>query len=276
MHAALLIAGKEIRDGLRNRWVAAATLLLAALALGLAFLGSTPTGTVAVSPLTVTVVSLANLSIFLMPLIALLLSYDAVVGESERGTLALLLAYPLARWQLLIGKFIGHLAIIAFATVFGYGVAGLAISLSAGEWDATGWQAFGALIGSSVLLGGAFVAIASLISVVVRERAMAVGLAVTLWLVMVILFDVALLALLAADKGTVIDEGLMAVLLMLNPADVFRLFNLTSFDDVATFGGMAGLSDSVPTSPIALLGVLCAWIAAPLALAVLWFTRREL
>ena len=46
MRQILIIAGKEIRDGLRNRWVAAATLLLAGLALSLAFLGSAPVGNV--------------------------------------------------------------------------------------------------------------------------------------------------------------------------------------------------------------------------------------
>ena len=55
--------------------------LLAALALSLGFLGSSPTGSVKVDPLTVTVVSLSSLSIFLIPLIAMLLSYDALIGE---------------------------------------------------------------------------------------------------------------------------------------------------------------------------------------------------
>ena len=72
-----------------------------------------------VSPLTVTVVSLSSLTIFLLPLIALLLSYDAIVGEHERGTLALLLAYPVARWQVIVGKFLGHVTILALATVAG-------------------------------------------------------------------------------------------------------------------------------------------------------------
>jgi len=40
-----IIAGKEIQEGLRNRWVLATTLLLAALSLSLTFLGSAPTGT---------------------------------------------------------------------------------------------------------------------------------------------------------------------------------------------------------------------------------------
>jgi len=104
MNAVFIIVGKEIRDGLRNRWVLATALLLAMLALSLGFLGSSPTGAVKVDPLTVTVVSLSSLSIFLVPLIAMLLAYDAIVGEIDRGTMALLLSYPVSRWQIMVGK----------------------------------------------------------------------------------------------------------------------------------------------------------------------------
>ncbi len=44
MKNVLIVARKEIQEGLRNRWVLATTLLLAALALTLTFLGSAPTG----------------------------------------------------------------------------------------------------------------------------------------------------------------------------------------------------------------------------------------
>ncbi len=39
MKTILLLSAKEVREGLRNRWVLAATGLLAALALTLVFLG---------------------------------------------------------------------------------------------------------------------------------------------------------------------------------------------------------------------------------------------
>src|SRR5690625_4716067 len=121
----ILIATKEFRDGMRNRWVIAITLLLAVFALTLSFLGSAPTGAVKTTPLAVTVVSLSSLSIFLVPLIALLLSYDAIVGEIDRGTMALLLSYPVARHEVIIGKYLGHLGILSFATILGYGFAGV-------------------------------------------------------------------------------------------------------------------------------------------------------
>ncbi|MDA9408166.1 hypothetical protein XH80_15935 [Bradyrhizobium sp. CCBAU 45384] len=57
----LIIARKEIHQAIRNRWVLAATLLLAGLALSLTFLGSAPTGNVGVRALDVVVVSLSSL-----------------------------------------------------------------------------------------------------------------------------------------------------------------------------------------------------------------------
>lgn len=276
MRAILSLAVKEIQDGLRNRWIVAATAVLAALALGLAFLGSAPTGTVGASEMTVTVVSLASLSIFFIPLIALLLAFDTVVGERERGTLLLLLAYPVSRWQVLTGKFAGHILILAGATAVGYGAAGLAISLLGEGADAQAWRAFGALIGSSVLLGGVFLAIGYLISVVVRERATAAGLAVAVWLVFVLLYDLALLGWLVADQGRYLTAQTFRTLLLFNPADVYRMLNLTGVAEVRQFSGMAGLAEQAAFSPALLLGVLVLWLLVPLAAAAALFRRKEL
>src|SRR5690606_19040883 len=142
MKAILVIAEKEIREGLRNRWVLATTLLLATLALTLTFLGSAPTGNVGASRLDVVIVSLSSLTIFLVPLIALLISHDAIVGEMERGTMLLLLSYPVGRWQVMLGKFVGHLAILSFATVIGYGAAGAVLIATGAVIDASSWAAF--------------------------------------------------------------------------------------------------------------------------------------
>jgi Cu-processing system permease protein len=271
MNAILTLAGKEIRDGLRNRWIVGATLLLAALAFALATLGSAPTGALGVKPLAVTVVSLASLTIFLVPLVALLLSYDSIVGEVERGTMLLLLT----RSQLVLGKVLGHMAIIAIATVLGYGGAGLAVGLAEGGADAKSWGAFGLLLGSSVLLGAVFVSLATLASLLVRERGTAAGLAVGLWLIFVVVFDLAALGLLVTAQDRM-DPTLFSWLLLANPADVFRLLNLTGFDNVRAFSGMAGLAGEIALPPALLLAVMAAWVAAPLGAALFIFRRREL
>ena len=270
MNAVCTIIGKEIRDGLRNRWVLATALLLAALALALGLLGSSPTGTVKADPLAVTVVSLSSLSIFLVPLIAMLLAYDAVVGEVDRGTMALLLSYPVARWQVLVGKFIGHLAILALATGAGYGSAGLALQWAYGGLDASAWQPF------ALLLGASFLAMGYLISTLVRERATAAGIALGVWLFFVVIYDMALLGVLAADQGRHVSPGILNALLLFNPSDVYRLLNLTGFENISLYAGMAGLSDQASLPLAALIAALLLWIAVPFLLATAAFRRKQL
>lgn len=273
MRQTLIIAGKEVRDGMRNRWILATTLLLAAFALTLAFLGASPTGAVNVSPLAITIVSLSSLSIFLLPLIALLLSYDAIVGEVDRGTMALLLAYPVTRWQVVIGKFLGHLAILAFATIVGFGAAGLALWLG-GDTDPASWRAFAVLMLSSVALGGAFLAIGYVVSIAVRDRGTAGAIAIGIWLLFVLIYDMGLLGVLVADQGRIVSARTLDILLLLNPADAYRLLNLTGTEGVSTFAGLAGLAGQTGLSLPSLIGALLAWIFVPLGCAVALFARR--
>ncbi len=271
-----IIAGKEIHQAIRNRWVLAATLLLSALALSLTFLGSAPTGTVGVRALDVVIVSLSSLTIFLIPLIALLISHDAIVGDMERGTMVLLLSYPVARWQVLFGKFLGHLAVLAFATCLGYGLAAAALVTSGSRVESDSLAAFVAMIGSSVLLGAVFVAIGYLVSAMVHDRGTAAGISIGLWLLLVLIYDMALLGLLALDQGRNISASALNAMLLLNPTDAYRLFNLTGFANVSTFAGMAGLAHSASLSIEALLLALTLWTIVPLGLAALAFSRREL
>lgn len=274
MIALAVIAGQEIRAGIRNRWVVATTFALAVLGLSLALLGSAPAGTVGADPLVVMVVSLASLSIFLVPLIALLLSFDAVVGEAERGTLLLLLAYPVSRWQILLGKFLGHSAILGLAIVVGYGATAAALVLTEGA-AAEAWAPFAILIGSSILLGAAFLALGTLSSVVVRERATAAGLAVGLWLVFVLVYDTALIGALVADQGRIVSSAVLDLLLLANPADAYRLLNLTGDETIATLAGMAGPGGGGSLPQGWLIASLAVWILAPLALAGVVFGRRQ-
>ncbi|ADJ23682.1 copper ABC transporter, permease protein NosY [Hyphomicrobium denitrificans ATCC 51888] len=272
----LLIAWKEIQECLRNRWVVAMTLLLAALALSLTFLGSAPTGTVGTSALDVVIVSLSSLTIFVIPLVALLISHDAIVGEMERGTMLLLLSYPVSRLQVLLGKFLGHLAVLTFATAFGYGAAAIALMVSGAEIGGGSWAAFAGMILTSILLGAVFIAIGYLISALVRERATAAGISIGVWLLLVVLFDMAMLGALVVDQGRTISSAAVSGMLLFNPTDVYRLFNLAGAENVSVLTNMSGIADQASLSPAVLLATLVIWVLVPLTLAGLTFSRREL
>jgi Cu-processing system permease protein len=271
----LIVARKEIQEGLRNRWVLATTLLLAALALTLTFLGSAPTGNVGADALDVVIVSLSSLTIFLVPLIALLISHDAIVGEMERGTMLLLLSYPIGRWQVILGKFIGHLAILSFATLVGYGAAAAALAATGAVIDAASWWAFLSMILFSVMLGAVFVAIGYLVSALVAERGTAGGIAIGVWLFFVLIYDMALLGMLVVDQGRTISGGILNVLLLLNPTDAYRLLNLGS-GNAGSLSGLGGIAENVALGRSMLVSALAVWTLLPLAAATLVFSRREL
>ena len=275
MNAIAIVAGKEFRDGLRNRWVLAIAVVLGLLATGIAYFGAAASGAVGFTSLSTTIVSLASLAVFLIPLIALMLAYDAVIGEHEQGTLLLLLTYPLTRQSLLLGKFLGHGLILAAATVVGFGVAGVVIGLGAedigiGELV----RALGMFILSAVLLGWVFVALAYLVSVLVSEKSRAAGLALVLWFLFVLVFDLALLALLVG-AGEHIGQQWLSYLLLLNPTECFRLLNLSGFPAAQAASGVSSVAAGGVLHPASLLFSLTAWIVVPLALAVWRFRYRH-
>jgi len=271
----LIIAQKEIQEGVRNRWVIAVTLLLASLALTLSFLGGAPTGNVGVGRLDIVIVSLASLTIFLVPLIALLLSHDAIVGELERGTLLLLLSYPVARSQIVLGKFLAHILILSFATLLGYGAAGLALVVGGTPTTTQSWIAFGAMIGSSILLGAVFTALGYLVSATVGQRSTAGGIALGIWLFFVIIYDMGLLGAIVSTKGQGFSPRLLSGLLMANPTDAYRLLNLGS-GTAGSVSALSGLAANSMLTPTVLMASLALWVVIPLSLAMLRFSRREL
>ncbi|MCW8900853.1 MAG: ABC transporter permease [Gammaproteobacteria bacterium] len=270
-----ILALKELRDGLRNRWIASAILLLATLAIVLSLMGSAPTGSVKVSALDITVINLASLSVYLIPLIALMLSFDALVGEFERGTMLLLLTYPVTRWQVIMGKFAGHVLILFIAIFAGYGLALLFMVVMSGG-DFAGWQAYFTMMTSSLLLGAVFVALGYLVSVLVKERATAIGSAMGLWLIFVVLYDLLLFGALLLDKQQVIGQKLFSTLMLISPTDSYRILNLSMSEGVSQSAGIAGIASNAGMSTELLLSVMLLWVIIPLTTTLYLFQRREL
>ncbi len=262
----LSTAALEFRIALRNRWVAIATCLMVVFALILAAAGAAPTGDIGADRLSITVASLTSLAVYLVPLLALLISFDAIAGEVERGTLPLLLTYPVARAEVLAGKLIAHVAILALAVTLGYGAAAVA-AVWADPASVAGLPALAHLIWSSVLLGATFLGAGYALSSLSRRPSGAAGLAVGLWLVAVVLYDLALLALIVSDGGGWFTTEALPLALLANPADAFRLFNLAAAEASAAAGGIGGAAASIPLWQSALSVLIWPLIALGLAIA---------
>jgi Cu-processing system permease protein len=268
----MAIAATEFRIQTRNRWLASATVLMTLFALALTFAGSAPTGSLGVDLLTVSVASMTTLAVYLAPFLALMIAFDAIAGEAERGTLGLTLTYPLSRGEMLLGKFAAHLAVLAIAIALGLGSAGVAAWLAGGAGPASA-QALARLIATAILLGACFLALGYVASALSGSGAGAAGLAVALWLVLVVLYDLGLLGALVMDAGGGFTKHVFPWLLALNPADAFRLWNVSAAQEVALVSGMAGAGEALPgwAAPLSLL----LWPVLALALARTVFERVE-
>lgn len=276
MYSIWNIARKELNDSFRNRWLLAISLVFAILALGIAWFGSAASGNVGYASTPATMASLSSLGIFLIPLIALLLAYDAIVGEEEGGTLLLLLTYPLSRGQLLLGKFLGHGLTLALATFLGFGSAGVAIAALVEQVTVLPLAvAMGRFILSSILLGWGFIALIYLASVRVSEKPVAAGLALGIWFFFVLVFDLMLLGSLVASEGK-LSPDLLPWLLMLNPTDVYRLLNIVAFAEGSQLTGVLSLGSDLPVGSSGLWLALACWVLVPLAGAWALFGNRRL
>ena len=259
----LTLAAKEFRDRLRNRWVLAVALLFTVFSLVIAYFGGAQQGQLGLRSIEFTIASLVSLVIYLIPLIALLLGFDAVVGERERGSLDLLLALPITRLELLLGKYLGLAAALTLSTLAGFGLVALLLFK---QFNWAGLYHYLGFMLSSVLLGLAFLSLALLVSVIARERTRASGLAIALWFFFVLVFDLLLLGGLVATGGAYGGDA-FAYLLLLNPADVFRILNVFSLEDVRTLYGLASIVPPALAKPWLMGLVMLAWIVVPLALA---------
>ncbi|UDF34431.1 UNVERIFIED_ORG: ABC transporter permease [Shinella sp. XGS7] len=260
------LAAKEFSDRVRKRWVLAVALVFTVFSLAITYFGSAAQGQIGPRSIEATIASLVSLVIYLIPLIALLLGFDAIVGERERGSLDLLLALPITRLELLLGKYLGLAAALVLSTLAGFS---LVAALLWQRFGAAGLYHYGGFVFSSVLLGLAFLSLAMLLSVLARDRTRASGLAIALWFLLVLVFDLLLLGLLVASAGELgpLSGDGFAYLLLLNPADLFRILNVFSLDDMRRLYGLASVVPPALGSPWLMGGAMAAWIVLPLALA---------
>jgi len=258
-----VIARKEFRDRIRNRWVIAVSMIFTLFALAIAYFGAAQQGEVGLRSIEVTIASLVSLVIYLLPLIALILGYDAVVGERERGSLDLLLSMPITRLELLLGKFAGLSGALTAATVLGFGLVGILLAYQNG---ANALYHYAGFMLSAILLGMVFLSLAVMVSVVAKDRARASGGAIAVWFLFVLVYDLALLGALVMSGG-VFGENTFPLLLLLNPTDIFRILNIFSTDDIRAFYGLATVFPASLSNPWLLGTMMLAWIVAPLSIA---------
>jgi len=196
---------------------------------------------------------------FLVPLMAIGLGFDTVNGEYNRRTMSRILAQPIYRDALLMGKFLGGLATLAISLIaLWLLVIGLGLFLLGQPPGAEEMLRSLVFLVVTIFYSGVWLALAMLLSILFRSAATAALAALGLWLFLTVIWPVLspgiAEALFGPDQASVITGGQMLA----------RVSPSTLFGEVV----LAVLNPSTRTlGPIYLSQLQGAVIGAPLPLA---------
>lgn len=268
-----ILAQKELRDALRNRWFLLYALAFAALSLALAWTALAGAGNFGLAGFGRTAASMINLILLIVPLMGLTLGAMSLAGEREQGTLLYLLAQPISQFELLAGKFMGLALALIAALVLGFGLTGLVLTLF-GNSGNTDIGIYLNLLLLATLLAIASLSMGFLISAAAKRGATAVGLALFVWLTLVFLGD---LGVMGTALMLQLDVGQLLMMVLTNPLQLFKIAAVYNLRDNLEVLGPAGLyamrtygSRLVPL----LIGLLLLWIVVPFFGTSLVFKKR--
>ncbi|WP_135305853.1 ABC transporter permease [Haloarcula amylovorans] len=258
-----VLAAREYRLAMRRRWCLGATLVFAAFSVGVVAFGASTAGP---GQFDAVLVSLVELGVYLVPLVALSVGYDAIVGAEANGSLALVRSLPAPAWTVVVGKYAGRAGALAGSLLVGF-APGLALVVVLTGPAAIG--PYAVVVLAALLAACGFLAIGLLVSTVARERTHALGFALAVWLWFVLLHDLLALGTIAALD---LSKTGVVVAVLTNPVDCFRVLALAQFADLA--GGFAVVVREAGLSTALTLVTALTWVAGPVALAA-WLLERR-
>lgn len=265
-------ARRELRDAVSSRWFLLYTIAFAVLAVGVSFMSLAGTGAHGFAGFGRTAAGLLNLVMLVVPLMAITAGAGSIAGERERGTLLYLLAQPVSRVEVLLGKFLGLAVAITASICIGFGLSAAALAWRAG---AVGVGSFLALVAYACLLGVVMLAVGLCISAVARKTSVATGVGLFAWLTLVFLSDLGLMAGALVFKLRVQELFSLAVV---NPLQAFKMGVVHAMNASLDVLGPAGAYASHTWGDALawiLPGVLLAWGVVALAGAAVIFSRRS-
>ncbi|HEU5403882.1 MAG TPA: ABC transporter permease subunit [Terriglobales bacterium] len=269
-----VIAGQEMRVTLRSKWVQIFAAVFAVLTLAISYFGMMTSVVVGFEGFTRTTASLLNLVLYLIPMFALVAG--TLSFSIEKGAAELLFSQPVLRSEVLFGKILGLFSSLATAVVFGFGVSGFVIALQTGFEGISRYLGF---VGLTLLLLLTFLCLGALASVISEGRARALGIALAMWFVFVLFYD-----LIALGIALLVNPHLSHTVILLslfgNPVDLARVSGLLILGGATIFGaGGASLVRTFGSQALAvavLSSVALLWSVLVLTAAGRFLANREI
>lgn len=249
------IAVWEFRAVGRARWSGVFAVVLAALALSLSYFGMFHTGFGGFVGFVRTATSLLSVVTLVLPLVAL--AVGSLMFSGEREEQHLILVQPVTRSEVMLGRYLGVAAALTASTLGAFGAAGVVIALRAGT---EGWLRYAGVVGLSVLLVAISLGVGVLLGVTSRDRGRALGGAIALWGLLVVLYDLVAMGVSVVLSGEVVRPLLLSMVVA-NPVDLVRVLGLLLIGARASLGAPG----AVLSATLAGTG---GWVVLPLAMGM--------
>lgn len=245
-------------DILRTRFILAYTafLLLSTLAM---FQLDTDTGKV--------IMSLMNIVLMVVPLVSIVFSTIHFYNSYE--FIELMLSQPVNRRVVFLGEYFAVAISLCFSFTIGVGVP--VVFYGTGASGLT-------LLYTGLMLTLVFVSMAFLSSVLTRDKAKAIGVALLFWFYFSLIYDGLLMWIIYSFMDYPLEKVTLA-LVSLNPVDLARILMLLQLDISALMGYTGAFYKDFFGSNMGLIFssvILLLWIVLPVWVALRIFKRKDL
>ncbi|WP_018257024.1 ABC transporter permease [Halomicrobium katesii] len=272
------VARKDFRDASRSYLLWGLTIgFIALVSLAAAVLGwvqSNPTSTDILNVLHI-------LFQYVVPLIAIAISFGAIVNERDSGSLKILLSLPHSRTDVILGKVLGRTAAFVVPLVLGMVVPAVALLVVGVEFEAAKY--FGYLL-FATLFGVAFVSVATGMSATFESRFRVLLAVFGFYFLFNILWraiNTASFVIVLALSGKwpswmpLTVQETLRVFRMLSPTGDFHILRQALMNDVLFASEVPqGLPDV--RLQLGAMAMLLVWITLPILIGILRFEEADL
>ena len=272
----LAVARKDFADARRSKALIGLSLTFIVMGVGGTYLYTLlPTMDPSIGPVTPDGLYnfLGQISSLFIAIAALVLSYKAVAGETESGSVKLLLGLPHTRRDVFLGKVLGRSGVMIVALLIGLlSTFGVAIALI----DGVAAGAFVGFLAVTLLFGIVYVTIMVSLSATTKSTGTAATLAIGAFVVLELFWDAVVFAVTFVGNGFAVPTaGLPSWALAFNgfaPSIAYQ----TAVGWL--LGWLSGASMTVPYHQTVWFGlvVLVAWAVFPAVIGYARYNRADL
>jgi Cu-processing system permease protein len=213
------------------------------------------------------VLSLLNIVLMVVPLVSVVFTTIHFFNSYE--FIELMLAQPINRRSIFLGEYLSVAISLCFSFIVGVGVP--CLLFGAGQSAIT-------LLFTGITLTLVFVSMAFLSSVLTRDKAKAIGIALMFWFYFSLIYDGLLLWVVYTFSDYPLEKVTLS-LIAFNPVDLARIIMLLQLDISALMGYTGAFYKEFfgsHTGMIFSTSILMLWIIIPLGIALRIFSKKDL